>query len=268
MENKDFILISTSIIGLDENKDKMLELLQKPQNQDCCNASFGNNFYPVIGINKDGEVECFCDGDPLSDNLVILIIPDSKHFNFDDEEENEFSKYINAKVEQSKKFYILLHKGSGSIPDTHQKAIFKIAINHLSKIMVVKCHHTQSSSQNPAHALGDGLEMVAKAILSTIIDTEEFKAGLNYLKVKPDYYSPLKESLIHLHKSLKLLPLKFIDNWTADTFNKEKSALENLNIINLAKDKLQNILFKEDFVEFYKQLETIETEIIQLQTNG
>jgi hypothetical protein len=70
------------------------------------------------------------------------------------------------------------------------------------------------------------------------------------------------EALIHLHKSLKLLPLK--SNWSEISFNKEKKALEKLDSIKLAKSKLDNISFNKEIDAYYQQLEPIEIEIINL----
>jgi hypothetical protein len=201
MKQKYFILISTTKNSLGQY-DKMLELLQ---NRECCEATFGNNFYPVIGINNNGVVKCICDEEGLPENdLVLLIIPDNKMFENSNVEKDEFSKYIKKIAQECDTLHVVLHKGGDSLHDTHQKAILEIAKENLPKLKVAKCRHTPSSSQNTEHALGDGLEMVAKAVLANPINIEDFKAALDYLKSKPEYFSPLKESLIRLHKTLSI----------------------------------------------------------------
>ena len=79
-----------------------------------------------------------------------------------------------------------------------------------------------------------------------------------------EFPNPRLESLIHLHKSLKLVPLKLQGNWTNEEFKKEAERLKNSDNIKSANKKLESILFKENVTEYYTQLESIETEITEL----
>ena len=72
------------------------------------------------------------------------------------------------------------------------------------------------------------------------------------------------ESLIHLYKFLKLVPLKLQENWTEEEFKKNTDALKNSNKIKSAKDIFERFSFKENFTEYYTQIESIENEIIEL----
>jgi len=73
------------------------------------------------------------------------------------------------------------------------------------------------------------------------------------------------EALILINKSLTLLPLK--GKWLKDTFETTKRVLESSKNIETAKGKLSSINYKEDVEEFLKQLEPIETEIVNLSTS-
>jgi len=79
-----------------------------------------------------------------------------------------------------------------------------------------------------------------------------------------EFPNPRLESLIRLHKSLKLAPLKLQGNWTNEEFIKEAERLKNSDNIKSAKEKLESISFKEDVTEYYTQLESIENEITGL----
>lgn len=242
MKHKDFLLISTTKNGLGE-QDKMLQILQT---REFCNADFGNNFYPLIGINNNGEIKCVCNKDSLADNdLVLVIIPDNKSFSDPSFPEDEFNNYLMSKTKKCEKVYVLLHVGNGSQHDTHQNAILQLSKDHLPKIMVAKCHHTQSSSQNPKHALGDGLELIANAVFAYPVNVETFNTALDYLKSKPEYYSPLKESVIRLHKTLSI-SLNNIINFNIESLEKQdkyKLAVELLGgENNVEKSKIGSLL--------------------------
>lgn len=104
-------------------------------------------------------------------------------------------------------------------------------------------------------------EKVLKSSLSNTLINDLSNLEDSIVKEFPD---PHLESLIHLHKFLKLLPLK--GNWNEDSFNKEKKTLENSDSMKLAKNKLDNISFVKDIEVYYEQLKPIQTEIINLST--
>ncbi len=75
------------------------------------------------------------------------------------------------------------------------------------------------------------------------------------------------ESLIHLNKLLKIIPIKCQDNWDENSFKLEFSKIIGLEEIKLAKDKLENITFKSDINDYLDQLKDIESEITNLSIN-
>lgn len=254
MENKVLFIISTTLI----QAPKMTAQLLNISTAKCDRyKTFGSNFYPVVGINIEGAVSCICDKSNLVNDLLVIIVCDTAKFDAD------FLNYIKLRVDALDFLYLLFHDGSASLHGTHQKELFEKCKGHLAKVRVAKNHHTISQSQSPQFALGDGLEMVATSILENSIDVPAFKAGVDYLKAKPDYINPVKESLIHLHKSLKLIPLKLKQNWKNEEFKKQISGLDN-DKIHLAKDWLNSISFKDDITDYYTQLDSIENEITEL----
>lgn len=75
------------------------------------------------------------------------------------------------------------------------------------------------------------------------------------------------ESLIHLNKLLKIIPIKCQDNWDENSFKLEFSKIIGLEEIKLAKDKLENIIFKIEINDYLDQLKDIESEITNLSIN-
>ncbi len=93
----------------------------------------------------------------------------------------------------------------------------------------------------------------------TIIDLSSLED-----EIIKEFPNPHIESLIHLHKSLKLAPLKLQRNWTDEEFRKETKRLQDSDKIKLPMNKIKSIFFKENVTEYYTQLESIENEITEL----
>jgi hypothetical protein len=77
---------------------------------------------------------------------------------------------------------------------------------------------------------------------------------------------PELEALIRLNKSLNLLPLKLNDDWTESAFNAAKATLEITFDTELISSMLKNISFTSNPVEYFKQLESVESEIVNMTT--
>ena len=69
---------------------------------------------------------------------------------------------------------------------------------------------------------------------------------------------------IQLYKALKILPLR--GNWNDISFQDAKTKLETKIGISLVVNKLSDIIFIQDFDEYYKQLDDIESQIINLSS--
>lgn len=72
------------------------------------------------------------------------------------------------------------------------------------------------------------------------------------------------EANIRLYKALKILPLK--GNWDESSFHKAITKIKTFTGMSLVEDKLSGIVFIQDFDEYYKQLDVIKAQIINLST--
>lgn len=263
MENKrELIIVSTTSSGVKED-DTINQLFLKPTTRNCCELSFEGGFYPLIGIKNNGIVDCFCELNTLSNELELIIMPHAEHFDNNPYDfDGIFSSFIKESLEKLDTLYILLHQGEGSIHMAHQNNFLKLAKTHLGKIRIAKCHHTRSVSNDPTYAIGDGLGIIAEAIINK--NNEDLLKGLEYLKTRPLYYSPLLEYLIHIYKSASILPLILNNNWNEVTFNSEKAKLLNSDYLEFAKHKLEKIVFRKEPLDYLAQLNDIESEINQL----
>lgn len=222
-------------------------------------CDFGNNFFPIIAVNESGGITCLFEQDfstgKNTDCHLLYIVPDSIKL------EDDFLNHIKESCTSLIRLFVLLHKSSNHITDQRTK-ILDLIMSKSCKTAIAECHHTTSESANPKHALGDGLELVAASVTGGNVNLVDLQAGIKYLKTKPAYCFPEKESLIYLYKALSLMPLKLKNSGDKSIFSEKIKNLKNVKEIKLVEKQIDTIKFIAYETDYFAQLEKIEKLII------
>ena len=207
MDEKYLIILNTNKYQMEGTCTR--ELLERAcylnHHEDTC--GFGNGFFPVIAITKDGQVRSMAannstDGDvirvvendkvrsaALDGSIVLFVIPDNQEIH------DSFIKFVDEKFSDVKCIYALLHSDENPItrhkPQT-QPQIDMLKKHFPEKLYVAKSHHTVSKD-SPDHVLGNGLEVIAERVdAGKPLEDKD----ISYLIEKPNYECPCEDKII------------------------------------------------------------------------
>lgn len=158
--------------------------------------------------------------------------------------------------------YVLLHSGVGNDGDNSRKTSQKTAIQDILgshfEAFIEQSHSTNSIYWNE-------LVEIAKCISADPFDSGLYTRLLD--KLKSRWPNPLLESLIHLRKSLTLLPLRIAKGTLSnEPFDQAVTAIKGNTKTKMAVEKFLPNGSIITPVDLTSKLEEIDTEIIKLST--
>lgn len=190
MQDEIFIISTNSF----QVPDATANLLGLPESKGF-RYSFGDNPFPLLGIDHSGECHIIDDATSIADypDAPIWVIPDSHPL------EDEFKIYLQRYFSQNtvQQLYLMLHDGEGSYHYEHEKGACKAAGKQVDKIMAYRGHHTMG------HPIGDGLEKVAQCVCTDDPPSlsEDLHVALDHFRRAPSY-SPFQRATIRVHNKI------------------------------------------------------------------
>jgi len=200
--------------------DATANLLGLPESKGL-RSSFGDNPFPLLGIDHSGECHIIDDAISTADypDAAIWVIPDSHPL------EDEFTTYLQRYLSQNtiEQLYLMLHDGEGSYHYEHEKRACKAAGKQVDKIIAHRGHHTIG------HPIGDGLEQVAQCVSKDgpPLLSKDLHVALDHFRRAPSY-GPFQRAAMKVHNKIYAMHHTYDDSSSKDKYALQE-AIRSLN---------------------------------------